>query len=226
MLRVERTFDLATKAAHELADSLRTITKNKPVVFGVCGGRSVARVFAALREEIVPWERVHVFLVDERLVPLSDPQSNFWLVREHLTGPLIDAGLLPRDNVHPFVVDRTRLDYGLDEYVRELARLGTFDVVLLSAGEDGHIAGLFPHHAALNANDPFVLLHDSPKPPKDRMTASPGTISSAKVAIVLFEGMHKRGALALFLETDDVRVCPAVLVKQVPDAVVVTDQDE
>ena len=48
---------------------------------------------------------------------------------------------------------------------------GDFDVVVLGVGPDGHVASLFPHHAAQRVTDAIaVAVHDSPKPPPDRVS--------------------------------------------------------
>ena len=68
------------------------------VHLAVPGGRSVVQLFQAMLPEELDWRRVHLFLVDERLVPPGHPDSNFSLLQEHLVDPLVRAGRIPPEN--------------------------------------------------------------------------------------------------------------------------------
>ncbi|MBW2982761.1 6-phosphogluconolactonase [Candidatus Woesearchaeota archaeon] len=214
--------ELVEKAAWILADVMQELLEEQDhVVLAVPGGRSVAKVFERLRDEPLPWDRVHVFMVDERLVPLGDDESNFRLVEEHLA-----SDGLPERNLHPFKHVPDAHDAGIRAYERELESLGgSFDVVLLSAGEDGHVGGLYPNHHSVSEQGVFVTMDDSPKPPARRMTASRGLLEKAGAAVVLFFGESKGVALEKFLEEGPVESCPARLVKSLESWYALTDQD-
>jgi len=69
-----------------------------------------------------------------------------------------------------------RMRWGPEEAARRCAeeftaRLGGLDVVLMGVGPDGHIASLFPGHAALQATGVCVAVPDSPKPPPQRLAS-------------------------------------------------------
>ena len=201
------------------------------------GGRSVGRVAEALRTEemAVPWERVHLFFVDERCVDLESPESNYQALREPFLEPLITAGRLPRSNLHlPQEIGDGPCDPGAYTRALEAAAGGPgparFDVVLLGVGEDGHVASLFPDHSALrNQEREYLLVEDAPKEPPRRITASRRLIASAETAIALFLGEGKREALQRFrgLSPDAARATvpelPCSLVHTVDDAWGATD---
>jgi 6-phosphogluconolactonase len=218
--------ELAEAAAAALARSVdRVLEQRDRCVLGVPGGRSAGAVFTALRDRPVPWERVHVFMADERLVPIESPDSNFSVVGAALIDPLRAAGRLPAGNVHPFVTDPAQPDGGVAAYSRLLARHGgRYDVVLLSAGEDGHVASLFPRHRLLEAKSPHVLVEDAPKPPPRRMSMSLALLRTAAAGVLVFAGEGKRMAYRAFSDpAAEVAACPAVAVKGLSEAYVLTD---
>ena len=213
-------------AAEAVATSIAGVLTTRPsAVLGIPGGRSAAAIFEELVEHDVEWRRVQVFMVDERLVPLDSPKSNYRVARTSLIEPLFERGDLPRENVHPFVPDPTAADGGAEAYTQALAGLGgVYDVLLLSAGEDGHVASLFPHHPALDAAAPHVLVEDAPKPPLRRMTISRTLLVRAQAAVLLFVGEGKRTAYRAFCDegTEDT-ACPARFVLEIPQVYVLTD---
>lgn len=220
-------YELESRAGDIISQSANGLLKGqKTVVLGIPGGRSVSGIFRRLRGKSIPWGKIHVFMVDERLVPLDDPQSNFKLAREHLIDELLTRGILPSANVHPFVVDESRPDFGLSNYLNELLRHGgIYDIVLLSSGEDGHVAALYPEHHSINDESrAYIVFHDSPKPPKDRMSISRKLLTKSRIAILLFEGEIKRAAYAKFQDKlTDFKLCPAKLVLSIRDSYVLTD---
>lgn len=212
---------LERKAAEILAEAIkRSVSEKNQAVIAVPGGRSVGAVLERLVREAIDWTRVHIFMVDERLVEPGHPASNFELVRSCL------APWVPEPSLHPFPLGRADHDAAGDAYSRELkSHGGRFDAVLLSAGEDGHVASLFPEHHTIFSDAPLFLTTDSaPKPPPGRMSASSRLIGSSRDGVVLFFGTEKEDALRLFLdESVTVAQCPAKIINTLPRAHVLTD---
>lgn len=216
---------LAADAAAAVARALRRLASDRGLVsLGLCGGRSVSALYQRLAAEDVPWARVHIFLADERMVPLDHPDSNSRLVRETLVDRL--GALLPPGNFHPFAPRADAADGGVAGYGQRMLHLtGGLSVLVLSAGEDGHIAALYPcHHSVRSRARGTLAMTDSPKPPPARMTAGPALIAGADAAALMILGEAKREALARFLDPaltpED---CPAKLVETIPEAHVFTD---
>ena len=220
ILRGKRA-QLDAKAAWILAEAIRTLLDGKSrVIVAVPGGRSVGGIFQNLAKEDIDWRRVHLFMVDERLVPLDDAECNFRLVVEYL------GDTVPVASLHPFVYDAAAEDDGVGEYERQLEQLGgRFDIVLVSSGEDGHIASIFPNHQATIVDGRrFTLLEDSPKPPLRRMSATPALIAAAQVGLLLFFGAGKGQALKNFLNKNlTVSECPAKLIRTLSQHYILTD---
>lgn len=87
------------------------------------------------------------------------------------------------------------------------------DVVLLGVGPDGHVASLFPGHAALEAGGSAVAVHDSPKPPPQRVSLTRDVIDGARQVWLLGSGAEKAEAVTRGLAGDaESPVLPCALV--------------
>lgn len=221
--------ELAARVARRVAEQLRATLRSRPqAVLGLVGGRSVGGIHAALAREDLAWDRLHVFLADERIVPPTSDDSNFRLVHADLIAELVAAGRFPASNAHPCVPDPADPGPAIEAYGRALDALGgRFDVVILSAGEDGHCASLFPCHPSVaDESEGFLLVEDSPKPPPRRVSASRRLLERSGLGIVAFYGESKRGALALFRDPKvGVQGCPSKLVASIASSYLVTDLD-
>jgi 6-phosphogluconolactonase len=210
--------DLEKKAAAVIKDGISSILKEKnDVILAIPGGRSVSGIFELLINEDIPWQKVKIFMVDERMVSLDDKDSNYKLAKEVLLGRIN----IPQENIHPFMVDR-----GIKEYEGELKVVGgAYDIVLLSAGEDGHVGALYPNHHSIDTESQYFLtMNDSPKPPPNRMTLSKNLLLRSKVVLIMFLGEGKRGAFDKFNDQAvDYNKCPAKLVQLIKESYLFTD---
>lgn len=227
ILRVDSAEQLFEHAAAMIEKSIRVLlSTQKLVLLGVPGGRSVAGIFAKLLKKRIKWKRVHIFMVDERLVPINHEESNFRLVRDNLTKELTEKNILPKENVHPFVYDETQADYGISAYEKELQKYSDkYDIILLSSGDDGHIGGLYPnHHSIKDDAELFLAMDDSPKPPADRMSMSRKHVLKSQIVIAVFMGSTKRDALNMFRSMRyDFLSCPVKLIHDIRNSYVITD---
>ncbi len=217
------------------SEIIEVLKKKGHAVLAVPGGRSAKEIYAKFREmHFEHWGRVHIFLTDERIVPDGSPESNGRLVEESFVGKLGEDGKIPRENIHNFSAGKTTdrdmesVKGKLDSYSGELAKLGgKFDIALLGVGEDGHIAALFPnHHSVSDGSENYFSFGDSPKPPKQRMTASAKMIMGTGTAILLFMGDSKKKAMEMYFgEGKDYVSCPAKLADFAERAYAVTDME-
>ncbi|NQV91874.1 6-phosphogluconolactonase [Candidatus Woesearchaeota archaeon] len=207
-------------AAITMANSLRAIlSKKRLCVLAVPGGSSVTSIFDHLIAQDLPWDRIHLFLVDERLVSLKHKDSN-----SHVLKPF--SQVMNEENIHLFTYKMKKKDKGLTDYRSALKKLGgRVDFALLSSGPDGHVASLFPQHPSVYSNAAyFFLVDDAPKPPKKRMSMSPLLLMQATAGMVVFFGESKRTAYERFQDKyKSVRDCPAKIVLRMKEHYVVTD---
>lgn len=206
------------RAAEIVAGKINeTISRKGNVVLGLVGGSSVSGVYKILAEKDINWSSVHMFWADERCVSQYSVDSNYKLAKDSFIDGLIESGKLPAVNVHPFIYNPESAVSGLRKYIEEFEKYGkAFDVVLLSVGEDGHVASLFPRLGITKENDMFFYLNDSPKPPAKRMTASRRLLERSGCGIALFFGKNKNVAFEKFKD-DKITIseCPAKLINKV-----------
>ncbi|MFH2020906.1 MAG: 6-phosphogluconolactonase [archaeon] len=177
------------------------------LVFGLPGGRSIESIFPLIKD--LPWERIHVFMVDERLVSIDDMDSNYKLLHDGLFKNMIRSKRINEKNLHPIRINAD-MDNVVKKYSEELRKYGGFDIVFFGVGEDGHIAGLFPNLTIDNESEHYFAFTDSPKPPSGRVTASKKMLLRAKLGVFLFIGKSKKPAYEKFISKDTVIVdCPA-----------------
>jgi 6-phosphogluconolactonase len=225
---ISNSSKLFTFAAKKIAQQItQSIKEKESAVIALAGGRSAATLCSQLVKQKIEWTKVHIFLIDERLVPITDNESNFKIINDSLIVPLSKKkSSLLRSNVHPFFHDALQVDGGAQRYADELSLVGgKYDVIFVSAGEDGHVAGLYPRHPLLkNKIGAFATFHDSPKPPAHRMTSLPGLFSSATFSLLLILGDVKRDALIkLKSKKLTARDCPAKLVMSASSHLVLTN---
>ena len=214
-------------AAKIIKEQVNMLSRTKDhIVFGVCGGRSVGGIFNELGIQPIDWKKVEFFMVDERLAPITSIDSNYKLLMETLSSQLIAQGMITEQQVHAFIDDPSKADHGIGEYWKELKdHGGAFDIALLSSGEDGHIGGIYPkHHSFHSTAEGFLVMHDSPKPPPDRMSMTKQLLLKSTAALLVFYGDGKKDALERFLDpaVPDEQ-CPAKLVHKIKKRFIFTD---
>ncbi|MCJ2054370.1 6-phosphogluconolactonase [Methylobacterium sp. J-070] len=158
----------------------------------------------------VPWERVHWFFGDDRVVPWDDARSNVRMVREAFGHgsriPATHLHFIPSDEgaeAGARAYERTLLDYyGGDTLVPDRP---LFDLVLLGLGEDGHTASLFPGKPA--SDETRRLVAPVPEaglaPFVPRITLTFPALASSRHVLFLVTGAGKRAALARLAAGDD-----------------------
>lgn len=204
-LRVLPTPDRLAEAAGDYAlDSMAgAIRARGRALLALAGGSTPRGTYTRMAEHPppgFPWERVHVFWSDERVVPHDSENSNYRLARE----TLLAKAPIPHANVHPIPTSGSAEADAL-AYERELrTALGSdgFDVAFLGVGPDGHTASLFPGSPGLNVQDRWMVgVPRSPRPPHcARVSATLPLLNRAARVLFLVEGAEKRSILARVLE--------------------------
>lgn len=163
---------------------------------GSMGSAIIASLAALPARDAVDWSRVSVWWGDERYLPAGDADRND---TQNDAAGLDRLGLDPA-NVHRVAGPDTSdsAEESAQQYAADLraADAGTFDVVLLGVGPDGHVASLFPGHPAQLSTGIAVAVHESPKPPPDRVSLTFECLNRAERVWFLVAGADKAHAVA------------------------------
>jgi len=199
----------------ELTDSVLDLLRRPPTQCGttslmITGGRGAGQLYKMWREADVFGcisKPLDLFLTDERCVPHHDQESNFHLVMDRLFSQELPQNV----NLHRMYDEAKIVQTETNCYEKMLP--GSIDILLLSMGEDGHIASLFPNSPALAENKRKVLPVTGPKAPFQRLTITPPVIQSAKQVYVLAIGDEKRRKYGeALLDRGNINSMPARLV--------------
>ncbi len=153
----------------------------------------------AYRDQIA-WQQVWVLWGDERNVPLDDAASNAGMAMHTLLHhvPIPPAQVLPMITTPAADLATTAAAYQQQVQAVLAGGSGLLDVLLLGMGADGHVASLFPGHAALDlpAEVLVTAISDAPKPPPQRITLTLPALNRAALVLLLVTGGDKAAAVA------------------------------
>jgi 6-phosphogluconolactonase len=160
--------------------------------FAVSGGRTPWAMFAELAGKM-PWEKITIFQVDERIAPDGDPDRNLTQLERSLPpGGAAD--------VRPMPVWSDDLEAAARAYSESLP--DELDLVHLGLGPDGHTASLVPGDTALDVADRGVAVTGVYQD-RRRMTLTYPVLNRARHVIWLVTGADKVDALARLRARDE-----------------------
>jgi 6-phosphogluconolactonase len=179
------------------AAALRDDLAVRPVAtLAISGGSTPKPMFEFLAHAELPWNRIHVFFVDERPVPPDHEQSNFRLANEALFQP----AAIPPANVH-----RIEAELGAEEaakrYAEEVHRFFKIDghpdftVLHLGMGPDAHTASLFPGVPEIFDRTGIAGAPWVEKLQTRRITLLPAMLFEARQTLFLLSGADKAAPL-------------------------------
>ncbi|MBM0125472.1 6-phosphogluconolactonase [Pimelobacter simplex] len=197
---------LATAVAGELLNRIADAQAagNVPHV-GLTGGtiaeavhREIARLAPASG---VDWGAVVLWFGDERFVAGDSPDRNINQAR----AAFLDEVGAHRVHTAPSSSEVGSAEESAASYAETFRAQGSgdFDVLMLGLGPDGHVASLFPGHPGLEAADSItVAVHDSPKPPPDRVSLTFEALNRAQSVWFVASGDGKADAVRRALAQD------------------------
>jgi 6-phosphogluconolactonase len=187
---------VARKAAGIIAAEARAaVAERGRFVMAVSGGHTPWQMLRTLANEELPWEKIHVAQVDERVAPPGDRDRNL----THLRESLLEHAPLSPERIHAMPVESSDLDEAAKHYAQTLQEIAgsppVLDLVHLGLGSDGHTASLVPGDSVLNVTDLDVALTGIYQG-RRRMTLTYPMLNRARRILWLVTGSDKVGALA------------------------------
>ncbi|EMN47156.1 6-phosphogluconolactonase [Leptospira interrogans str. L1207] len=150
------------------------------------GGDTAKLLYSELKYIETDWSKWFFYFGDERCVPKDHTDSN-WLMAERVLFKFI-----PVNERQIFrIPGHLGSQRGALEYSESIKSISSFDLVLLGLGEDGHIASLFPGSKCLTETKDVLAIHDSPKPPKERVSLSLRKINMSDNILIIAKGKKK-----------------------------------
>lgn len=181
---------LADTLASQLGQHLRT---SDWASLCVPGGTTPGPVFESLSATDLDWDRVTVFLGDERWVDGQHKRSNSRLLRRHL----LKDKAAPAQYIDLYTGD-AEPDQAVDGLAERLQPFFPITVALLGMGNDMHTASLFPgaDHlaAALDPDAPPVMAIRADGAEEPRITLTAPYLKNAINTHLLITGPDKREA--------------------------------
>jgi 6-phosphogluconolactonase len=208
-------------SAHsQVLESIRRALETKEeVCVGLAGGSTPKPIYERLAQEALPWERITWVLLDERYVPTNDSESNLGMIQEIFFDParvpqknriFFDTSLSPEQSA-----------LAMSEAIAGLEEKGfpLFDLLILGAGSDGHIASLFgAQPESLPEEKAFATTAPQQYTTKNRLTLSLSTLTNSKEVILILKGAEKKQVLSA-LEKEEETAQPMLALKRLSQTV-------
>lgn len=200
---------IAELAAKMVVESLgKAITTHGTATWVIAGGTSPMAAYRILTEkylDVIDWSKVQFIIGDERITSFDHSDSNWTQVEgaflRHIASPASSIGRpATESNTEKAAAQYQAALMCLPQTKLNIPR---FDHVWLGLGEDGHTLSLFPGHASLDPTDQLVIpVHDSPKPPSNRISLSLSALRGTSTCLILAGGANKAAVIARALSGD------------------------
>jgi len=185
----------------------KTIKNNKNYSIAFSGGKTPTIFFKFLthkkfKRHFKKWNNIHIFQVDERMVPPNHPESNFKLIKELL----LDKINIPEKNVHR-IYGENKPEQEIIRYINEIKQYvdfennnPIFDWIFLGLGLDGHTASIFPDRLDLINGNNVCDITTHPITKQKRITITGKVIFNARKVTFIVTGTEKSNVVADILQ--------------------------
>lgn len=167
---------------------------------GLSGGTTPEKLYAKLAQQDLPWERIRFIVIDERYVPSDNMESNLGMIRKSLFNKV----KTPPDMIIAFdtslPIESAAKDMSRKMIALSHSRFPIFDLLILGAGTDGHIASLFPDDSAMHCPYYSCVAKAEGYKTEERLTLSLISLKSSSKCLLLLKGHEKQ---KLFMDLQD-----------------------
>ncbi|UCE99741.1 MAG: 6-phosphogluconolactonase [Planctomycetota bacterium] len=216
---VEVVFDTEKLAQRGLeifiADAEKAIKAKDAFYVAISGGHTPKRFFELLgstpEAKALPWDKIHLFWVDERYVPPDSQWSNYKLAAD----TFLNKVPIQEENIHGIPTGYSDFKVAAQHYEETLRivfdlkenQIPEFDLIVLGMGVEGHTGSLFPNSFAPFDTENLVCVVYVLDEKLNRITLTHPVLCAASHLAVLVSGEEKADILKKVLtnEPDEVR---------------------
>jgi 6-phosphogluconolactonase len=183
---------------HEIREALAHQTSYS---IAISGGRTPWEMLKILSKADLPWKRVNLFQVDERVAPDGHADRNLTQLFQAISG----TAMLTQLRIFPMPVLAEDLEEGCWEYVKvldEVTESKGLDLIHLGLGSDGHTASLVPGDGVMEVQDRLVACTQNTYQGRIRMTLTYPLLNSAKQLLWIVTGDEKQKMVQRLLQQD------------------------
>ena len=178
-----------------------TLVRKKSFSMAISGGRTPWEMLKILSKASLPWTRVNLFQVDERVAPDGHADRNLTQLFQAIEG----SPLVTRLRIFPMPVTADDLDVASEDYaqlIHEITEGEGLDLIHLGMGSDGHTASLVPGDGVLEVNDRDVACTEQLYQGRIRMTLTYPLLNAAKQILWIVTGSEKKEMVQRMLQQD------------------------
>jgi len=212
---------VAAGAAAYLEHQIREALAHQPSYsLAISGGRTPWEMLKILSKADLPWQRVNLFQVDERVAPDGHADRNLTQLFQAIAG----TPMVTQLRIFPMPVLAEDLEEGCREYTEVLDEVTEgkgLDLIHLGLGSDGHTASLVPGDGVMEVQDRLVACTQNLYQGRIRMTLTYPLLNSAKQLLWIVTGSEKQEMIQRLLQQDP--SIPAGSIRQ-ENALLMVDQ--
>jgi len=198
-----------------IADAQKAIKARGAFYIAISGGHTPRRFFELLgqapKAKALPWDRIQLFWVDERIVQPDSQWSNYKLAVD----TFLSKVAIPQENIHRIPTEHSDFEAATHIYEETIRnafgvrknQIPEFDLIVLGMGAEGHTGSLFPNsYASFDKKDLACVVYVLDEK-LNRITLTHPVLRAASHLAVLVSGREKAGILKKVLtsEPDEVR---------------------
>lgn len=196
-----------------LCNKITESLEKKPFFsLALSGGTTPAKLYSLLAGEKLPWNKIKIFLVDERVVPPESDGLNWKMIRNDFLDklPLKSCVFYP-ENIYydPFKASLEIEETLKAELYSNQRGIPVIDIVLLGVGSDGHTASLFYNKKGFYEKEKLITVTDAPPPYEKRITFTFPLLEAAGERWFLVSGKEKKDIIRTIFSGDNIDL-PAV----------------
>ena len=193
---------VAARAAAYLEQEIRdALTYQKSFSLAISGGRTPWEMLKILSKVDLPWQRINLFQVDERVAPDGHPDRNLTQLFQAIAG----TAMVTQLRIFPMPVTAEDLDASAQEYtdvLNEVTEGKGLDILHLGLGSDGHTASLVPGDGVLEIKNRLVACTQNSYQGRIRMTLTYPLLNAAKQILWIVTGSEKKEMVQRMLQQD------------------------